>query len=56
MIGFLTLTSSSIDAAIAPQAADTLHVSDVVESLTTGMCMSHALHGFVFACRLQPCG
>ena len=38
MIGFLTLTSSSIDAAVAPQAAEALHVSDVVEYLATGMC------------------
>ena len=56
MIGFLTLTSSSIDAAVAPQAADALHVSEVVESLATGMCMSRLLHSFVFPDRLQPCG
>ena len=37
LIGFLTLLSSSIDAAIAPQAAEALHVSDVVESLATGV-------------------
>ncbi|KAL8744171.1 MAG: hypothetical protein Q9190_003549 [Brigantiaea leucoxantha] len=37
MIGFLTLTSSSIDAAVAPQAADALHVSEVAESLATAM-------------------
>ncbi|KAI4160341.1 MAG: hypothetical protein LQ342_005837 [Letrouitia transgressa] len=37
MIGFLTLTSSSINAAVTPQAADALHVSDVVESLAIAM-------------------
>ena len=35
-IGFLALFSSSVDAAVAPQAAAALDVSDVVESLATG--------------------
>ena len=49
MIGFLTLTSSSIDAAVAPQAADALHVSEVAESLATGLCMPHLLYSSVIA-------
>lgn len=56
MIGFLTLTSSSINAAVTPQAADALHVSDVVESLAIGMYRPHLLYGFVIAYLCQPCG
>ena len=36
MVGFLTLVSSSIDSAIAPQAATAFHVSAVTESIATG--------------------
>lgn len=44
MIGFLTLASSAIDSAVAPEAAKAFHVSLVVESLATGKHRPSSLH------------